>query len=63
MALDIHAQNVSGVCAYFGFIIGQLDTACFASAANLYLCFNNNGIASFVGNSNRFINSGGNPTC
>ena len=60
MALDVHAQDVSGMSAHFVSIVCQLDAACFAASTNLYLCLHNNWISSCICCGNCLINSDSN---
>ena len=62
MALNVHAQNVSGMCAHFVSIVCQLDAASFAASTHLHLCFHNNWISSCFGCGNCLIDGDGDVT-
>ena len=57
MALDIHAQNVSRMQANFVCVVGQLDTASLAAAANLHLRLYNHRILRCLCLAHCFVNS------
>ena len=62
MALNIHAQDVPGMCTNFISIICQLDAARFTATAHLYLSFNDGGVSSCICSGNGLINSDCNVT-
>ena len=62
MALDVHAQNVSGVQANFVSICCQLDSASLAASAYLHLSLHNNWVHSLLGFGNCFVNGVRNTT-
>src|SRR5207253_2104316 len=59
MAADVHAQDVAGVGAHFLGVIGQLNAAGLAPAADLDLCFDDDGVAGPVGSSDRVVDGVG----
>ena len=49
VALDVHAEDVAGVLADLGLVVGELDAAGLAAAADLHLGLDDDGVAGLVG--------------
>ena len=48
VALDVHAEDVAGVLAHLGLVVGELDAAGLAAAADLHLGLDDHGVAGLV---------------
>ena len=49
VALDVHAEDVAGVLAHLGLVVGELDAAGLAAAADLHLGLDDDRVAGLVG--------------
>ena len=58
VALDVHAEDVPGVGADLGGVVGELDAAGFPAAADLHLRLHDDRIADAVGRGDRVVDRG-----
>ncbi len=55
VALDVHAEDVAGVLAHLGLVVGELDAAGLAATTDLHLCLDHDGVAGLVGLLHRLV--------
>ncbi len=59
VALDVHPEDVAGVLAYLGLVVGELDAAGLATTADLHLRLDDDGVAGLIGLLHRLVDGVG----